>query len=512
MKKTISFILILSMIMSSALPVFADDETAKTEAAAAKTEADTEANTDADTKTYSDDLVTTKHSAVIQGQVIDYTATAGTMVVDSGDGKCEIFFIAYTKDGATDMTQRPITFTFNGGPGSASLYTDFLCMGPKRMEVDEIGHATQLPAKFTDNDNSLLDMTDLVFIDAIGTGYSRAIGNEDDFIGYDNDIRTIGDFIRLYINRNKRWGSPKYIAGESYGTTRAVGLCDYLFSTYSLGMNGLMLISTVNDFSSLQFSTGNDLPYASYLPTYAADAWYHGCLDKKYQDMKLEDYLDEVRDFVSEKYVPALYKGRRMTEDEKNEMAKSISQYTGLSEEFILESNLRITLPDFCKELLSDKKLMTGRLDGRFTGPVINGSIEDGESDPSGFDVDAPLAAASNQFIVDELNFNTDRPYIPLSLDVNKRWNFDKDNDILAQEEIINNCMAANSMLKVWVMCGYYDGATPFYGAEWVYNHVFLNDSRLDNLSFTYYPAGHMFYLDKDSFDQFRKDAEKFYK
>ncbi len=505
MKKNISLILILCMIMTAtALPVFAEDEPAQKE----QTDEETiEASTEE--KTYSDDLVTTKHTAVIQGQEIDYTATAGTMVVESGSGKCEIFFISYTKDGTTDMSQRPITFAFNGGPGAASFYTDFLCMGPKRMEVDEIGHATQLPAKFTDNENSLLDMTDLVFIDAIGTGYSRAIDNEDDFIGYDNDIRTIGDFIRLYINRNKRWGSPKYVAGESYGTTRAVGLCDYLFNTYSVALNGLMLISTINDFSSVEETPGNELPYASLLPTYAADAWYHGCLDKKYQDMKLEDFLDEVRDFVSDKYVPALYKGRRLKDESKNEIAKSISQYTGLKEDFVLKSNLRITLADFLPELLADKDLMTGRMDGRFTGPVTSGSTF---IDPSAFDVDAPLTAATNQFIVDELKYNTDRPYIPLSYDINSRWTFNNDNKVIAQEDIIKNCMASNSKLKVWVLCGYYDGATPFYGAEWVYNHVFLDESRLDNLSFTYYPAGHMFYLDKESFDKFRKDAEEYYK
>lgn len=500
MKKNLSFILATVLIMSSmALPVFADDEPVQT-----KEEAKEQTG-------HTDNLVTTKHTAVIQGQSVDYTATAGTMVTESDGKQCEVFFIAYTKDGVEDVAERPITFVFNGGPGAASFYTDFLCMGPKRMEVDDIGHATQLPAKFSDNKNSLLDISDLVFIDAIGTGYSRAIDDEDDFIGYENDIRTFGDFIRLYVNRNKRWSSPKYLAGESYGTTRAVGLCDYLFDKYAMGLNGVMLISSVNDFSSLVFKTGNDLPFASYFPTYAADAWYHGCLDKKYQDMKLEDFLDEVRTFVTEKYVQALYKGRRMTEEEKKEMARTISMYTGLSEDFVLRSNLRIELSDFCKELLADKKLMTGRLDGRFTGPVINGSIEDGVSDPSGFDVDAPLIAAANQFMVDELGYETDTPYIPLSLDINERWNYGRDNEVLAQEEIIGDAMAKNSKLKIWVLCGYYDGATPFYGSEWVFNHVFADESRLDNLSFTYYPAGHMFYLDEKSFDKFRQDAEVFY-
>ena len=504
MKKNLSLILAIALMLSAtALPVFADDKPAQAGEQAEEKSGD-------QTKP-ADNLVTTKHTAVVQGKPLDYTATAGTMVTESGGKQCELFFIAYTKDGVEDMSARPITFAFNGGPGSASFYTDFLCMGPKRMEVDDIGHATQLPAKFTDNKNSLLDMTDLVFIDAIGTGYSRAVDDEDDFIGYDNDVRTFGDFIRLYINRNKRWGSPKYVAGESYGTTRAVGLCDYLFNEYAMGLNGLMLISSVNDFSSLDFTTGNDMPFASYLPTYAADAWYHGLLDKKYQDMKLEDFLDEVRTFVTDRYVPALYKGRRMTEEEKSEIVKEISTYTGLSEEYVARSNMRIELSDFCKELLADKKLMTGRLDGRFTGPVIDGSIEDGVSDPSGFDVDAPLIAAANQFMVDELGYKTDRPYKPLSIDINDRWTFNYDNRALAQEDIIKNIMASNSRLKIWVMCGYYDGATPFYASEWVYNHVFADESRLDNLSFTYYPAGHMFYLDEGSFDKFRKDAEAFY-
>ncbi|MCR5403359.1 MAG: hypothetical protein K6E91_05980 [Butyrivibrio sp.] len=457
-----------------------------------------------------DDLVKTNHTAVIRGKSYSYTATVGKMAVTSAGEQCDVFFIAYTLDNQHDASKRPITFAFNGGPGAASFYANFLCMGPKRMDVDEIGHATTLPATFIDNDNSLLDLTDLVFIDAIGTGYSKA-ENEENFIGYDNDIRTIGDFIRLYINRNKRWSSPKYVAGESYGTTRAVGLCQYLASTYSLGLNGLMLISSVNDFSTLSFGTGNDLPYASYLPTYAADAWYHGKLDDKYQDMELSDYLDEVREFVSDDYVEALFMGRNIKQSDKDEIANDISKYIGVDKDFVLKHNLRIDLDDFLKELLADDKLVAGRYDGRFTGPVINASIYDGTSDPSTFDVDLPLVSAVNQFIVDELNYQTDDPYIPLSLDVNYNWGFNTDNYYLAQEDIIKDCMTANSNLKIWVLCGYYDGATPFYAAEWTYNHVYMDDSRKDNLSFTYYPSGHMFYLDLPSLEQFREDAERWY-
>ncbi len=512
MKRMIALLSVLCLLLSAmTLFVFADTEGEDAKADPETVEAEQEEAAPEEAAPAKDNLVTSKHKATIHGETFDYTATAGTMALESGDGQCEVFFIAYTRDDVKDKSERPITFTFNGGPGAASIYTNFLCMGPKRMELDELGHAAELPAKLTDNENSLLDMTDLVFIDAIGTGYSRADENEDDFIGYYNDTRTIGDFIRLYTNRNKRWGSPKYIAGESYGTTRAVSVCEYLADQYAMAFNGLMLISTVNDFTEVAFTPGNEMPYALYLPTYAADAWYHKRVDKKYQDVKLEDYLEEVREFVSSEYVPALFKGSRLKDDEKKELAARMAGFTGLSEEFVMKKNLRVTLDDFCKELLSDKKQMTGRMDGRFTGPVIDGDLGSGESDPSGFDVDMPLMAAVNHYITDELNYDTDTPYIQLSLDINYRWNYNSDNEFLSQEETIYNCMTANSKLKVWVLCGYYDGATPFFGGEWVYDHVFLDDSRKDNLSFTYYPAGHMFYLDEASFDRFRKDAENWY-
>ena len=456
-------------------------------------------------------LVSTKHSTVIRGQNIDYTATAGTITVKGGDSECDIFFIAYTRDGVEDYSNRPITFAFNGGPGCATIYTNYLCMGPMRMETDELGHATKLPAVLAENANSLLDITDLVFIDAPGTGFSHTDGNLDDFIGYQNDIRSFGDFIYKYLNSNARWSSPLYVAGESYGTTRAVGICEYLADTYSIGLNGLMLISSVNDFTNYLFTDGNEIPYAMFLPTFAADAWYQKCLDKKYQDMSLEDFLVEVRAFVSDEYIPALFKGRSLTDEKKDEIAEKYASYTGLSKEYVLKSNLRVTLDDFCVELLSDQKLMTGRYDGRFTGPVVEGSIDDGSSDPSTFDLDLPLQAAVFQYIIQDLGYQTDVQYVPASMDVNNTWGFDSDNAFFTQESIVYKSMSTNSLLKVWVICGYYDGATPFYGAETVYNHVYLDDTRLKNLSFSYYPAGHMFYLDKDSFNKFREDAEAWY-
>ena len=498
MKKKLSFLLVLFILFwtaaAAAVPVHAENETEEKEKEKPK-----------------DNLVTTTHTAKINGKTIDYTATAGTMAIEGDGDMCDLFFIAYTKNDVKDVSSRPITFAFNGGPGSASVYTNYLCMGPNRLELDDKGHAEELPAKLVNNENSLLDLTDLVFIDAVGTGYSRAKESDEKFIGYKNDIRTIGDFIRTYVNRNGRWGSPKYIAGESYGTTRAVGLCEYLSDTYSMGLNGLMLISSVNDYGAVFEVPGNELTYAMFLPTYAADAWYQGRTAQEYQDMELEPFLEEVRRFVEEEYNPALFQGRALTDARKKDIAEKIAGYTGLSREFVLKNNLRIHLEDFCQELLRDDNLVVGRLDGRFTGPMTEGSIYNGTSDPSVFDLDKPLAAAVSQYITTDLQFQTDTPYTTLNLDVNQRWSFDNDNGFLSQEDIIRDCMNSNGFLKVWVLCGYYDGATPFYNAEYVYNHVFLEDAAADRLQFTYYPAGHMFYLDTDSFNQFRKDAEDWY-
>ena len=462
-----------------------------------------------------DHIVTTKHTAVIQGREIAYTAEAGTMFLTTGGEDCEIFFTAYTLDGVEDPADRPITFAYNGGPGTCSMYIHIGCLGPRRVDVDQNGYASSLPVKIKDNENSLLDLTDIVIIDAVGTGYSRPAGDSgmDAFSGYDNDNRTMGDFIRQYINRHHRWGSKKYLAGESYGTTRSVGICQYLHDTYSVNLNGLILISTINDFATAGFEEGNDLPYALYTPTYAADAWYNGMASPEYLDMELEDFLDEVRSFVENEYYPALFKGNRLTEDEKDALAEKYAGYTGLTKEYVLDANFRVPMDIFLKDLLKKDKLMVGRCDGRITGPVTSGKIEDGASDPSMAALELSYGTAMNNYITDELGFRTDRPYIPTNLGVNEAWTYPigPEGGYLSQENTIFECMSKNSFLNIWVLCGYYDAATPFYAAEYTYSHVFLNDDFKDNLSFTYYPCGHMIYMEQQSFDKFRKDAEAWY-
>ena len=514
MKRIIAMLTVAGVLFCSwpAQIQAAQEKDSKAAETAADEKASETAGQTADVSAAKDNIVTTKHSAVIQGKNIPYTAEAGTMVLESAGKACEMFYVAYTRDDVKNVKERPITFAFNGGPGASCFYIQLGCMGPRRSDMDENGIVKTFPAKIVDNENSLLDMTDLVFIDPVGTGYSRAL-NEDEaaeFYGYEGDIRSVGDFIRQYINRHKRWGSPKYIAGESYGTTRAVGLCAYLSDQYSVFVNGLMLISSANDYYALEKIGSNEISYADYLPTFAADAWYHGRLSKEYQDRELEDYLEEVRSFVETELWSALFMGKKLTAERREAVAEKLSGYIGVSKEFVLKNNLRITLEDFSSELLKDKKLMVGRIDGRITGPVTEGSLGDGASDPSAFMTDISLLGPYLDYVTSELGYETDRPFIPLSSDVNIAWDFG--DSMPSQEETIYDCMSHNPYLKVWVLCGYYDGATPFYAAEWMFNHVFLNEDVEDNLQFTYYHSGHMIYMEKNSFDKFRKDAEKWYK
>lgn len=460
-----------------------------------------------------DNLVQTHHTAVIDGKEVNYTATAGTIAMETAQGQYEMFFTAYTLDGTEDYSDRPITFAFNGGPGSASLWLHMGLLGPQRIALNEEGMIERIPVGSRANEYSILDMTDLVFIDPVGTGYSRALPGTDaaPFYTYNGDIKSVGDFIRLYVSRYGRWASPKFLAGESYGTTRAIGLCDYLLNEHHLNLNGIMLVSSVNDFGTIVRTAGNEMPFVNYLPSFAAVAWYHKKADAKYLDMELEDYLTEVKAFASGDYLSALYQGTRLTEAERDAIAARLAAYIGLDKDFILKHNLRVSLEDFCKELLSDDRLMVGRYDGRYTGPVIDGSLEDGTSDPSSVGITEAFTGLYNDYVARVLNYKTDRPYVTLSLEVNVRWSFERDNAVLTQEDTIRNCLSSNQQMKIWVLCGYYDLATPFYAAEWVYSHTFVNDALRDNVSFTHYPAGHMFYLLDANVSRFREDAKAWY-
>ena len=463
-----------------------------------------------------EDPVVLRHTAVIQGQAVDYTTTTGYLTVDSSAGSCQMFYMAYTLDGAEDLSRRPITFAYNGGPGAASLYVQLGLLSPRRIAVDENGRTETFPVTLKDNEYSILDLTDLVFIDPVGTGYSRPAEGVDikNFASYDSDLASVGEFIRLYTSRNDRWLSPKYLLGESYGTTRSVGLAGYLADTYEMDLNGIILISCLHNLTVLMDQENPpDLSYALYLPTYAAVAWYHQKLADEYQRMGLEDFLREVRSFAGGEYLSALFEGRTLDDAKKADIAARVAAFTGLSAEKVAGANLRVTYPDFCQSLLADQKLMIGRIDGRYTGPSTGNDMAENGTDPAAAAIDSIFAAAANHYIREELGYPSDLPYVSLSYDVNGYWEFPEVFGTgFTQESVLTNIMNRNRFLKVWVLCGYYDLATPFYAAEWELNHVFIHQDREANLRFTFYPSGHMFYMYEPALAQFRKEAEEWYR
>lgn len=460
-----------------------------------------------------DDLVQTHHTARIGGQSIDYTATAGRMALNVDGNTCDMFFTAYTLDGVENASDRPITFAFNGGPGSSTEWLHMGMLGPRRGDVDEDGNPTQLPVNIVDNEYSLLDVTDLVFIDPVGTGFSRASGDTDPkaFYTYASDIASVGNFIRMYVARNGRWGSAKYVVGESYGTTRAARLTNYLSDTYDMALNGVILVSSINDFNTSMEETRSDLSYTVYLPTYAALGWYHGRLAEPYQSMTIDTLMDEVHAYAATDYQAALFRGSRLTDEEKKAVAQRIAAYTGLDSDFVLKQNLRVYINDFCAQLLSDKKLAIGRIDGRYTGPVTEGDFGNTNADPSSAAMGSAFGMAVNQYISGELDYHSDLIYQTMSVEVNDAWKYELDNRLLVQEKDIYTAISQNKFLKIWVLCGYYDLATPFFAAEWVFDHVFLNPEDAGRVTFSHYPSGHMIYMHSPSLASFREEAMAWY-
>ena len=455
--------------------------------------------------------VITKHQVTINGQVINYTVTAGYLPLKDPQGKTKanIFFVAYTKDGVNKDT-RPITYAFNGGPGSASIWLHMGVLGPYRVVMNDDGSAPNAPYKYEANPYSWLDMTDLLFIDPVSTGYSRPTGNENaqTFHGYTEDIHSVGDFIRYYTTKFERWGSPKFLAGESYGTTRAAGLSGYLQERHNIFLNGIVLISSVLNFQTLEFSTGNELPYMMFLPTYTATAWYHKKLPADMQQRSLKDVVQMARDYASNEYLLVLMKGDMITDQEKNTTVQKLHSFTGLSEDFIRKSNLRVSDSRFFKELLRDSGKTTGRLDSRFTGVDRDDAGEGIEFDPSMSNIMGMFSGAMNNYTRKELQYKNDLPYEALTYV--GPWTFST-NNYLDVSETLRSAMSQNEYLKVWIACGYYDLATPFFAAEYTVHHMGLRPEQQSRISLTYYEAGHMLYIHKPSLIQLKKDAENFY-
>ncbi len=457
----------------------------------------------------------TQHSIEINGETIDYTVTTGTIVlkeedVDEGEKqKASIFYIAYTKN--NESLDRPVTFSFNGGPGSSSVWLHLGVVGPKRVLMDDEGYPIGPPHQLVTNDFTLLDKTDLVFIDPVSTGYSRAVPKEkpEQFHNTKRDIESVGDFIRIWTTRNNRWPSPKFLIGESYGTTRAAGLAGYLQSRHGMYLNGIMLVSSILNFLTAQFHEGNDLPYILFLPTYAASAWFHKKIADDLQ-ADLETAVQEAREFALGEYSLALMQGNTLKDSEKEKIVKKLVRLTGLSEKYIQGTNLRINIHRFCKELLRDEGYTVGRFDSRYKGIDKDTVGETHEIDPSFTVILGPYTSTLYDYLRRELNFETDLPYEILK-SLYRSWSYDTyQNQYVNTAKDLRQGLQLNPELKVIVCNGYYDLATPFLATEYTFSHIPLPENLQSNIKMTYYEAGHMMYLHKPSLEKLSEDLHVF--
>ncbi|HEX6898751.1 MAG TPA: peptidase S10 [Thermoanaerobaculia bacterium] len=453
----------------------------------------------------------TRHTLTVEGRKLAYTATAGTLLLKEDDGtvKASIFYIAYTLDGVKDPATRPVTFAFNGGPGAASLWVHLGAFGPKKVERNPEGMATRPPGRLVDNELSALDVTDLVFIDPVSTGFSRPAPEEnpDQFHGLHKDIESVARFIRLWTTRNARWASPKFVAGESYGTTRAAGLAFHLADRYGMMLNGVILISTILNWQNQEFNVGNDTACYIHLPTYAATAWYHKKLPPELSG-DLFKTLAEVQDFALNDYAPALLQGDRLPDDRRREIAARVARYTGLSREYVERSNLCVEIFRFTKELLRDQGKTVGRLDTRFTGFDLSAVGEEPEFDPSGTSLDGPYAAAINDYIRRDLKFESDLVYERLASVW--PWTWDNQNRYVNQAELLRRAITRNPDLKVLMQGGVYDLATPYFDAIFTKDHLGLPKELRGNVKVELYEAGHMMYIREADHRKFKKDLAAF--
>jgi carboxypeptidase C (cathepsin A) len=454
----------------------------------------------------------TEHERTIGGALLAYRATAGRMPLldDAGKPRAHVFFVAYEMKGA-DAAKRPVTFVFNGGPGSPSLWLHLGTVGPKRVTMSDEGMAPVPPGRFVVNDETWLDLTDLVFIDPVGTGYSRpAKGHkQSEFSGLSEDTESVGEFIRIWTTRHGRWGSPKYLAGESYGTTRAASLASHLQERHGMYLNGLVLVSTVLDFQTIRFGAGNDLPYALYLPAYTATAWYHGALGDELQE-DLQATLRRAEAFAMNRYWLALAKGDALPDDERKAVAQEVALLTGLDAAFVLRSDLRISQGRFCKELLRAKGRTVGRLDSRYKGIDRDESGAHTEHDPSMSEIVGPFTAAVLDYLRAELRYESDLKYESLSGSVG-HWRMPEGRYATVADSL-REAMTKNPHLRVFVASGYYDLATPYSAADYTIRHLGLDATLRDHVAVRYYEAGHMMYVHTESRRKLKSDLTPFFR
>jgi carboxypeptidase C (cathepsin A) len=460
--------------------------------------------------------VITHHSIRVGGRELRYTATTGRMPIKDAEGKidAEMFYVAYTVDGS-DPGTRPLTFSFNGGPGSASIWLHMGAMGPRKVVLQPQGWMPAAPYRLEDNPNTPLDRTDIVMVDAIGTGWSRPADTAAArrFWNMRGDIESFGEFIRMYLTRNERWSSPLYLFGESYGTTRAAGIAGYL-ADRGISFNGIVLLSTVLSFETLEFAKTNDVPYPLILPTFTWIAGFHHKLPSDLQ-ADVAKASQEARDWALSEYWAALNKGDAMSPQEHANVLDKLSRYTGLSKEIIEWANLRIDVRTFTHYLLADQKLHVGRLDGRYTGPDPNGFMETPFYDPTSSQTGPPFTSVFNDYVRRELNYKTDMPYwTSAQQSGNFRWSWTgvegfgggyPDTATALRQAIVKD-----QFLRVLVMEGHYDLATPFAAVDYTMDHLDLTPQYHKNISYAQYESGHMVYLDSQSHTKMKQDFVNF--
>ena len=458
--------------------------------------------------------VVTQHEIHIGGKTLRYTATAGRLPLKDASGKitAEVFFVAYTVPG-TPANERPVTFAYNGGPGSASIWLHMGALGPKRVVMQPEGWMPASPYRLVDNEDTIIDKTDLVMVDAMATGFSRAADEKSlkHYLGVKGDIEAFGEFIRMYISRYERWSSPLYLFGESYGTTRSAGLSGYLIDK-GIAFNGIYLLSTAVDLGTLVTPHGNDLSYILIVPSYAmAAAYHHKLAPELAQDpAKLRS---EVEDWAWKVYAPALAKGDSISPEERAQVIDQLSKYTGITKDVIDQANLRLDVPKFTHYLLLDQKLRIGRLDDRFTGPDPDGVLDTPEYDPSGAQPNPPFTSTFNNYLRTELNYKTDMPYYVMAQGPKFWESWDWGNaieGIPSTSMDLREAMTKDPYLKIMVGEGYYDLATPFFAADYTVDHLDLPANLRKNISFAHYDSGHMVYLRRSEHDKLKKDFAQF--
>ncbi len=458
----------------------------------------------------------THHSIRIGNQTLEYDARVGSIILRDDDEKpiAEMYYTAYTKSGVSDTSRRPVLFSYNGGPGSSSFWLHMGVMGPRRVSLPEAQHSKPAPYRVVDNQYTLLDRTDIVMIDPIGTGFSHPLGETPGktFWGIDEDARSITQFISRYLSENNRWNSPKYLLGESYGTTRSAVLSNMLQEA-NIDLNGVVLLSAVLDFRTILFSPGDDLPYIVNLPSYAAVAWYHKVLPN--QPTELAPLLKQVEHFAINGYATALLQGGALSETERSQVIDKLHQYTGLSKEYLDEADLRVSAPEFEKELLRSHKEIVGRLDARFVGPSGDLLAQLPDHDPQSSAISGAYAGAWNSYLRTELGYTGNREYVPSGNVQPWNWSRQRGGGFLGAgapnvEGDLATAMRHNPTLQVLLLTGYYDLATPYFAATWTMDHLGLTPELRKNVKVVDFASGHMVYVNEEVLPQWKTTLDAF--